>query len=201
MKFMHKLGFPLTLDTVHGLLANPDWEAQGCLLPTDPAFLTASRQALARNLASPCPEPGSPEDTALDDGLPSLADLAQLKPAQLLSLLAELHPSPDGSQGDPQPGSRDKGGKKPGKTTANDKNSKQYQDYTLNEKNTGKFPPAPENNPVRQPGQPRLPGQTGVLVPGPDAVPPARSGVPDLDVNILPAPAPRPGPGDSVSPG
>jgi hypothetical protein len=55
MKFMAKLDASLTADTIHRLLASPQW-AGASLLPTDPRFVAACRQALADSLLAPCPE-------------------------------------------------------------------------------------------------------------------------------------------------
>jgi hypothetical protein len=51
-----RLDVQLDDDTVYRLLASPQWTSQGSLLPTDPRFIADSRQALAQNFFSPCPE-------------------------------------------------------------------------------------------------------------------------------------------------
>ena len=55
MKFMAKLDASLTADTIHRLLVSPQW-AGPSLLPTDPQFVAACRQALADSIFAPCPE-------------------------------------------------------------------------------------------------------------------------------------------------
>jgi hypothetical protein len=95
LKFMAKLDPSLTAETVHGLLASPQWAAPGSLLPTAPQFVAGSRQALAHSLLAPCPAPGSPEEALVNSPLPE---------AVLSQLVA-------GPGGDPHPAGWEKGGK------------------------------------------------------------------------------------------
>ena len=67
MKFMVKLDSSLPADTVHRLLASPQWAEPVSLLPADSQFAAGSRQALADDLFAPCPEPSSEPDQALED--------------------------------------------------------------------------------------------------------------------------------------
>jgi hypothetical protein len=140
MKFMAKLDSSLSPDTVHRLLASPQWAEQGSLLPTDPQFVDRSPQALADSLFPPCPEP-SDQDQPLAAGPMAeavLAELAGLNPEQLQDLLAGLSQSRGICNHDQVPAKREKGGKKPGKTTSMEKYSMNFQTVSGSEKSTEK---------------------------------------------------------------
>jgi hypothetical protein len=127
MKFMAKLDSSFSPETVHRLLASPQWAAPGSLLPTDPQFVAGCHQALAHSLFSPCPESDAPEEALVHD---PRSEAALTEPAGLSQSLGE-----PGSE--PHPAGRKKGGKKPGKTPCQNLNHHKFQPDKLAEKFLG----------------------------------------------------------------
>jgi hypothetical protein len=138
MKFMAKLDGSLTGDTVHRLLASPQWAEAESLLPTDPRFVADCRQALADNLSLPCPE--EPPFVAPED-----LDLMQ---HYLHALNPDAAPIPSTENCLLK---REKGGKKPKKTVDLNDNHKEYQSDIPGAKNSGKSPRCPGRPPAANP--------------------------------------------------
>jgi hypothetical protein len=105
LRDLSKMATPWDSQTIHRLMASPQWQSQDCLLPTDPAFLARGHKILADALFHPCPDPPPGRANAADkDAVPSVGPeslafaslspetLAALHPDLLESLLPALSP-------------------------------------------------------------------------------------------------------------
>jgi hypothetical protein len=88
---LSKMETPWDVPTVYRLLASPQWQSKDCLLPTDPAFLSAGHRALADALFHPCPEP-PPDLENQDDDAPGVELESQVLAGLPPETLATLHP-------------------------------------------------------------------------------------------------------------
>jgi hypothetical protein len=77
LNIMRKQDFPLDDSLTYAILTSPEWLSQDSLLPHDPKLMSLSRQSLAGDFASPCPETEAAPASSLSQ--------AELESAQPLS--------------------------------------------------------------------------------------------------------------------
>ena len=190
LKFMHKLDVTLAPDTVQRLLSSPEWSHQEGLLPTDLKFFVGSRLALAHNLSSSCPEPGSDQDGGCGggpggSGCPGPSELGStpLSPHGNVSSLGE-------PESDSHPPKREKSGKKAEKAPLKQIITNNIKKIPCVKKIPGKFPPAVKITDGPRPAPPSLKGHNVTLLSGPKASESTSSWIQaldegSLDVNLL----------------